>query len=160
MAFLTGDIRRANAIFLSMLAPITIRIWYEAVIWRMEQGPQMLGFQVMHLAAGGPYATIVAPVLLFSLMAWYVYAGWIVLIAVLGIVRQESQKPRNLRHAFFGGVLYIAFMLQADALQSQDFSEVGLWMGVTGLSCLGIALLSLGIVGFTKNPIGNARLAI
>ena len=63
MAFLSGDVRKANAIFLLVLAPILVRLWYEAVVWRLEQGPQMLGFQVMHLAAGGDFAVVLAPLL-------------------------------------------------------------------------------------------------
>jgi hypothetical protein len=53
MAFISGDVRKTNGVFLLILSPVMVRLWYEAVVWRIQSGPQMLGFQVLHLAAGG-----------------------------------------------------------------------------------------------------------
>jgi len=124
MTLISGDVRKANAVFLLVLTPIVLRLWYEAVVWRLEQGPQMLGFQVMHLAAGGPYAPVLAPVLLVSFFAIHIYFLWVLALVVLRFIPRARRGLTNVRLAVAGVFSYLAFAYVADFLQADDLSQV------------------------------------
>jgi hypothetical protein len=123
MAFLSGDVRKTNAVFLLMLLPIIVRLWYEAVVWRLEQGPQMLGFQVLHLAAGGAFALVVAPILLISYFVVYVYLLWVLAVVILRFVPRGRRGLANVHQAITGALAYIAFGCVANFLQNGNLSR-------------------------------------
>jgi hypothetical protein len=51
----------------------------------------MLGFEVMHGAAGGAVAAVLAPLLLLSLLAGYMYLLWVLVIVALRLVSRQRQ---------------------------------------------------------------------
>ena len=149
MALLSGDIRKVNAIFLLVISPIIVRIWYEAVVWRLERGPQMLGFEVMHGAAGGPFAVALAPLLLFSLLAGYVYLLWVIVVAALRLIFRRRQIF-NVHFAAVGALCYIAFAYMADYLQADGLTHAGLLRGAFLLTMIVLAMAWLIYSGFRK----------
>jgi hypothetical protein len=148
MAILSGDIRKTNAVFLMVLAPIIVRIWYEAVVWRLDQGPQMLGFQVLHLAAGGEFAPVLAPLLLCSFLAVYVYLFWVIVVVVLRFIPRARRGLSNVHLAGAGALLYVVFGLVADFLQSKDLSRLVLVGAAVLLSAVVFVFGWLIYIGF------------
>lgn len=151
MAVLSGDIRKANAIFLLVLTPIVVRIWYEAVVRRLERGPQMLGFEVVHGAAGGALAVILAPLLLFSLLAAYIYLLWVIVVLALRLIPRQRQFI-NAHFAAVGALCFIAFGYITDHLQGDSLSHTGLLRGAFVLTVIVLIMAWLVYSGFRKSP--------
>jgi predicted secreted protein len=160
MTFFSGDIRKANAVFLLVLAPIILRLWYEAVVWRLEQGPQMLGFQVLHLSAGGAYAPVLAPVFLFSFLAIYLYLLWVLVLVVMQFIKRAHPGPSNVRLAVVGALSFIAFAYAADYLQTDNLSRELIWGGAFLLTLIVVVDAWLIYSGLIKTIHGTTEHAV
>src|ERR1044072_9324809 len=68
-----------NGLFLVIAVPIFLRLWVEAVLWRIERGPQMLAFSLMHGGAGAltvPLVVSLVTVYVYGLFALAVGVAW------------------------------------------------------------------------------------
>jgi hypothetical protein len=104
---------RVNTILLLLLAPIVVRFWIEAVVWRLERGPQMLGFSLAHGGAG--WMTV--PLILSFLTIW-IYAVWVVIVIVLWTLPASRGKIAKPHRVVLGGVSLFAFLTIADFAQA------------------------------------------
>jgi hypothetical protein len=71
----------ANGALLLLTLPFLLRLWVEAVVWRIDRGPQMLGFSLVHGGAG-----VLTVPLVISWLVTHVYLLFAVIVAVLWIV--------------------------------------------------------------------------
>ncbi len=108
------SLTRVNAILLLLVAPILVRFWVEAVIWRLERGPQMLGFSLAHGGAG--WMTL--PLILSFLTIW-IYGVWVVIVIVLWAIPPFRGKVAQPHRVVLGGVSLFAFLAIADFLQAE-----------------------------------------
>lgn len=122
------SLTRVNAILLLLLAPIVVRFWVEAVVWRLERGPQMLGFSLAHGGAG--WMTL--PLILSFLTIW-IYAVWVVIVIVLWAIPASRGKIAKPHRVVLGGVSLFAFLEIADFLQA-DMSAAIVLMGAAAMS--------------------------
>jgi hypothetical protein len=136
------SLTRVNAILLLLLAPIMVRFWVEAVIWRLERGPQMLGFSLAHGGAG--WMTL--PLILSFLIIW-IYAGWVVVVIVLWAIPRFRGKIAKPYRVVLGGVSLFAFLAIADFLQA-DMSTAIVLMGAAAMNTCACAIGWLIYVGF------------
>lgn len=136
------SLTRVNAILLLLLAPIVVRFWVEAVVWRLERGPQMLGFSLAHGGAG--WMTL--PLLLSFLMIW-IYAVWVVIVIVLWAIPPFRGKIAKPHRVVLGGVSLFAFLELADFLQA-DMSTALVLMGAAAMSACVYAIGWLIYAGF------------
>jgi hypothetical protein len=136
------SLTRVNAILLLLLAPIVVRFWVEAVIWRLERGPQLLGFSLAHGGAG--WMTL--PLILSFLTIW-IYAVWVVIVIVLWAIPQSRGKIAKPHRVVLGGVSLFAFLAIADFLQA-DMSTAVVLMGAAAMSTLAWAIGWLIYAGF------------
>lgn len=150
MALLSGDARRVNATFLLVLAAIILRLWYEAVIWRIEQGPQMLGFQVMHFAAGGDFRTVLAPLLFFSFLAVYAYFLWAIWLGMSWLIPRKRKNLSNAHTAVIGVSCYVGYGATANTLQAEGLSQGVLLSGAALLTVFVFIFGWLIYFGFRK----------
>ena len=143
------SLTRVNAILLLLLAPIVVRFWVEAVIWRLERGPQLLGFSLAHGGAG--WMTL--PLILSFLTIW-IYAVWVVIVTVLWAMPQSRGKIAKPHRVVLGGVSLVAFLAIADFLQA-DMSTAIVLMGAAAMSTLACAigwLIYAGLCPTAGNP--------
>jgi hypothetical protein len=119
---------RINAIFLLLLAPIVVRFWVEAVIWRLARGPQMLGFSLAHAGAG--WMTLP---LILSFLTIGIYAVWVVIVLVLWAIPRFRGKFAQPHRVVLGGVSLFAFFGIADFLQA-DMSTALVLLGAAAMS--------------------------
>jgi hypothetical protein len=136
------SLTRVNAILLLLLAPIVVRFWVEAVIWRLERGPQMLGFSLAHGGAG--WMTL--PLILSFLTIW-IYAVWVVIVIVLWAIPPSRGKIAKPHRVVLGGVSLFAFLAIADFLQA-DMSTAIVLMGAAAMSTFVCAIGWLIYAGF------------
>ena len=137
---------RVNAILLLLLAPIVVRFWIEAVLWRLARGPQLLGFSLAHGGAG--WMTL--PLILSFLTIW-IYAVWVVIVVLLWAIPQSRGKIAKPHRVVLGGVSLFAFLTIADFLQG-DVSIAILWVGAAAMSALVCAMGWLIYAGFYLTP--------
>ena len=138
------SLTRVNAILLLVLAPIVVRFWVEAVIWRLERGPQMLGFSLAHGGAG--WMTL--PLILSFLTIW-IYGVWVVIVIVLWAIPPFRGKIAKPHRVVLGGVSLFAFLAIADFLQA-DMSTAIVLLGAAAMSAFVGAIGWLIYAGF--NP--------
>ena len=136
------NLTRVNAILLLLLAPIVVRFWVEGVWWRLERGPQMLGFSLAHGGAG--WMTL--PLLLSFLTIW-IYAVWVVFVMVLWAIPPSRRKIAKPHRVALGGVSLFAFLAIADFLQA-DLNPVLVLTGAAAMTALAGAMGWLIYAGF------------
>jgi hypothetical protein len=136
------DLTRVNAIFLLVLAPIVVRFWVEAVVWRLERGPQMLGFSLAHGGAG--WMTLP---LILSFLSIGIYAAWVVIVIVLWAIPLSRGKIAKAHRVLLGGVSLFAFLAVADFLQA-DISTAIVLLGAAAMSTSACAMGWLIYSGF------------
>jgi hypothetical protein len=136
------SLTRVNAILLLLLAPIIVRFWVEAVIWRLERGPQMLGFSLAHGGAG--WMTLP---LILSFLTMGIYAVWVAIVIVLWAAPSSRGKIAKPHRVVLGGVSLFAFMAIADFLQA-DMSTTIVLMGAAAMSTCVCAIGWLIYAGF------------
>jgi hypothetical protein len=140
------SLTRVNAILLLLLAPIVVRFWVEAVIWRLERGPQMLGFSLAHGGAG--WMTLP---LILSFLTIGIYAVWVVVVIVLWALPLSRGKIAKPHRVVLGGVSLFAFLKIADFLQA-DMSTAIVLMGAAAMTTFGGAIGWLIYAGFSATP--------
>lgn len=128
------NLARVNQILLILLAPIVLRFWVEAVVWRLERGPQMLGFSLAHGGAG--WMTL--PLLLSFLTIW-IYGAWVVIVIVLWAMPLSRGKIAKPHRVVLGGVSLLAFLEIADFLQA-DMSMAIVLIGAAAMTALVCAM--------------------
>jgi hypothetical protein len=136
------SLTRVNAILLLLLAPIVVRFWVEAVIWRLARGPQMLGFSLAHGGAGW----LTLPLIL-SFLTIGIYAVWVVIVIVLWAIPRSRGKVAKPHHVLLGGVSLFALLRIADFLQA-DMSTAIVLLGAAAMSTFVCAIGWLIYVGF------------
>jgi hypothetical protein len=112
MAQLSASLGRVNAVLLLLVTPFIVRIWVEAVVWRLLRGPQMLGFSLLHGGAGWMTLPLV-----LSFLTIYVYALWVVFIIVLWTIPASRKRITKPQLVVLGGGSVVVFFLIADFLQ-------------------------------------------
>jgi hypothetical protein len=138
------DLTRTNAILLLLLAPIVVRFWVEAVVWRLERGPQMLGFSLAHGGAG--WMTLP---LILSFLSIGIYAVWVVIVLVLWAIPLSRGRIARAHRVLLGGVSLFAFFAISDFLQA-DISTAIVLFGAAAMSTSVCAMGWLIYSGF--NP--------
>src|SRR4030042_6161020 len=150
MSLISGSFKRTNAIFLLLLLPILLRFWVEAVLWRLKEGPQMLGFQLMHGAA-----VWLTPVLFLSILATFTYYLWVAFVCVRWLIPTFRKQDRHHLWPLIGGGAVFLFYIVANFLQLKDLSPVQLYGNAVVLSLLVLVTVGLVFFGFkttrTKN---------
>ena len=139
------SLTRVNAILLLLLAPIVVRFWVEAVIWRLARGPQMLGFSLAHGGAG--WMTLP---LILSFLTIGIYAVWVVIVIVLWAIPRSRARFAKPHHAVLGGVSLFAFLEIADFLQA-DMSTAMVLLGAAAMSTFACAMGWLIYAGFSPS---------
>jgi hypothetical protein len=140
------SLTRVNAILLLLVAPIVVRFWVEAVVWRLQRGPQMLGFSLAHGGAG--WMTL--PLILSFLTIW-IYAAWVVIVVVLWAIPLFRGKIAKPHRVVLGGASLFAFLEIADFLQA-DMSTALVLMGAAAMSTCVCAIGWLIYAGFYLTP--------
>ena len=128
------NLTRVNAILLLLVAPIVARFWVEAVVWRLERGPQMLGFSLAHGGAG--WMTLP---LILSFLAIWIYAAWVVVAMVLWAIPRSRRRIAKPQRVVLGGVSLYAFLEIADFLQA-DMSTAIVLLGAAAMSAFACAI--------------------
>jgi hypothetical protein len=136
------DLTRINAILLLLLAPIVVRFWVEAVVWRLERGPQMLGFSLAHGGAG--WMTLP---LLLSFLTIGIYAVWVGIVIVLWAIPLSRGRIARAHRVLLGGVSLFAFLTISELLQA-DISTAIVLMGAAAMSMSVCAMGWLIYAGF------------
>jgi hypothetical protein len=137
------SLTRVNAIFLLLLAPIVVRFWVEAVIWRLARGPQMLGFSLAHAGAG--WMTLP---LILSFLTIGIYAVWVVIVTVLWAIPRSRGKFAKAHRVVLGGVSLFAFLGIAESLQA-PMSTALVLLGAAAMSTFVGAIGWLIYAGFS-----------
>ena len=145
------SLTRINAILLLLLTPIVLRFWVEAVIWRLERGPQMLGFSLAHGGAG--WMTLP---LILSFLTIGIYAVWVVIVIVLWAIPASRGKIAKPHRVVLGGVSVFAFLAIADFLQA-DMSTTIVLMGAAAMSACVCAIGWLIYAGFSPTAETRGR---
>ena len=147
---LPKDLTRTNAILLLLLAPIVVRFWVEAVVWRLERGPQMLGFSLAHGGAG--WMTLP---LLLSFLTIGIYAVWVVIVFVLWAIPLSRGRIARAHRVLLGGVSLFAFLAISDFLQA-DISTAIVLLGAAAMGTSACAMGWLIYIGL--NPTVETRI--
>jgi hypothetical protein len=153
MMRLSGNLGRVNAILLLLVAPIVVRVWIEAVVWRLQRGPQMLGFSLLHGGAGW-----LSVPLLLSFLAISVYSLWVIVVMTLWAIPASRRKIVQPHFVLLGGASLCVFMLIAQLLQ-QDMRAPLVWLGAAGLTALVGTMGWLTYAGFRRDEKGAADTA-
>jgi len=135
MNLFRGDLRRTNAVFVLCAVPLLVRVWIEAVGWRLSRGPQMVGFSLMHGGAG--YWTIP---LIASLLAIQIYMLWAAAVAIRSIHPVWRSEASGKRLIALGLASIWLYLYVGDSMQ------VELPPALLYLGALGMTVLLLGLV--------------
>jgi hypothetical protein len=144
MRFLTGDLRSTNAYFLLVVAPMMPRIWYEAVVWRLQHGPEMLGFQLMH--RGGLLAAVVS----ISLFATSIYIYWCILVSILHLISKSRREIYRIQYCCIGAICVVLFAYIADSLQQSQLTHEAIYAGAGAMAALALVIGWLVFAGFRR----------
>lgn len=129
--------------------PAVLRFWMEAVIWRLNGGPQMLGFSLFHGGAGW-----LTPVLVVSFIATYLYFLWIASVGFRWVI--PALRKRNGGHyvpLLAAGAIYLFFLL-ADQLQ-KNLAPAVLAIGAILLSALVLVITGFVFYGLKNTERGS-----
>lgn len=135
---------KANAVFLFLSLPFFLRIWVEAVLWRFDTGPQMLGFSFMHGGAG----LFTIPIA-FSLIATSAYWLFVVVVALLWLIPPARKEMTGTKLVILGGAATLASSVLASLLQL-PLSQPTLYLGAALLSALMGASVWLAILSLKQ----------
>lgn len=135
MNLLRGNLTQTNGLFLLCIAPLLVRIWIEAVVWRLNEGPQMLGFQVIHLAAG----SWTVPLFVSLLILW-LYQLWAAVIVVAALVPAWRRITAGKRFVVLGAGSVLVFFCVADFIQT-ELPTTAVYVGATAMAGLLLLLV-------------------
>ncbi len=139
-----GKVTTANAALLLLALPFLLRLWVEAVAWRLERGPQMLGFSLAHGGAGA----LTVP-LLISLLANFVYWLFVAVVGVLWLFPTVRARLAGTALVLLGGTGTFGFQALATYMQN-DLPTGVLYTGAVALSVLFVFLLAVTVVSFRR----------
>jgi uncharacterized protein with PQ loop repeat len=125
-----------NAAFLLLTLPFLLRLWFEAVVLRIDSGPQMLGFSLVHGGAGA----LTIP-LMISWVATYIYWLFVIAVAALWLFPTVRARIVGTPHILLGGVGTLA--VQALALYMQSDLPTFLLYAVAFLLSVIVMLLAV-----------------
>jgi hypothetical protein len=129
---------------LLLALPFLLRLWVEAVAWRLERGPQLLGFSLAHGGAG-----VLTVPLLISLLAHFVYWVFVAVVGVLWLLPALRVRMAGTVLVLLGGIGTFGFQVLATYMQN-DLSSSVLYAGAVGLSALLVFLVAVTIVSFRR----------
>ena len=139
-----GSVARTNAGFLLLTLPFLVRLWVEAVAWRLERGPQMIGFSLAH----GGVGVFTVPLLL-SLFASLMYWLFVAVVAVLWFVPSVRARMDGALLVVLGGVGTFGFQALATFMQNELPIAV-LYAGAVALSALFVFLVAVTVSSFRR----------
>lgn len=134
-----GKVAMVNGAFLLLTLPFLLRLWVEAVLWRIDRGPQMLGFSLMHGSAG-----VLTVPLVISWLAIYAYWLFVVAVLMLWIVPALRGRMVGISLVLLGGVGTVGIQALAAYMQS-DLPIGALYTGGFLLSALVVFLVIVAI---------------
>ena len=137
-----GRVATANAAFLVLALPFLLRMWVEAVAWRLERGPQMLGFSLAHGGAGA----LTVP-LLISLLATLVYWSFVAVVGALWLFPAVRARMVGTVLVLLGGIGTFGFQALATYMQN-DLPTGVLYAGAVALSALLVFLVAVTVASF------------
>ena len=137
-----GRVATANAAFLLLALPFFLRLWVEAVAWRLERGPQMLGFSLAHGGAGA----LTVP-LLISLLATFAYWLFVAVVGVLWLFPAVRARMVGTVLVLLGGIGTFGFQALATYMQN-DLPTGVLYAGAVALSALLVFLVAVTVASF------------
>ena len=133
-----------NGLFLVVSAPMLVRLWVEAVLWRIERGPQMLAFSLMHGGAGALTVPLVV-----SLVTLYVYGLFALVIAVAWLIPSVRARITGIGSVLLGVVGASAFQALAILLQRELPTSL-LYVGAIVLSAVLVFLFVVAVNSFRE----------
>jgi hypothetical protein len=139
-----GSVARTNAGLLLLTLPFLARLWVEAVAWRLERGPQMIGFSLAHGGAGA----FTVPVLI-SLLATLVYGLFVAVVALLWLIPPMRARMDGTVFVLLGGIGTFGFQALA-ALMQNDLPVSLLYAGAAALSALFVLLVAVMVASFRR----------
>ena len=137
MGLISGNLRTTNAIWLALVMPILLRLWVEAVLWRLQRGPQMLFFSLAHGGAG-----LLTPVLLLSYLALWIYWLWVAIVTLRWLIPSQRHNVKGILSALTGAITLFAFFELGQRLQS-PLDPLPLYAGAAIMTGLGVVPLAL-----------------
>ena len=140
----SGLVAKVNAAFLILILPFFIRMWIEAVVWRIQRGPQMLGFSLIHAGAGIFTIPIMAGFL--ALFLYWIFVGVVVVLWLIPAVRR---KMAGTLWVVLGGAATWAFDTVADYLQ-RELPFAVICLGALVLSALLGSFVLLAVLSLRK----------
>ena len=135
---------KVNAVFLLLVLPFFLRLWIEAVVWRIERGPQMLGFSLIHGGAG----TFTAPIVL-SYLSMFLYWMFVAAVALMWLFPSVRKQMAGTKLIIFGGTSTFAFVVVAEYMQT-ELPVAVLYLGALALSALACLFLWLSFLSFRE----------
>jgi hypothetical protein len=139
-----GSVAKTNAGLLLLTLPFLLRLWVEAVAWRLERGPQMIGFSLAHGGAG-----VLTVPLLISLLANLVYWLFVVIVVVLWLVPPVRARMDGVGLALLGGIGTFGFQALATLMQN-DLPTVVLYAGAVAMSVLLVSLVAVIVASLRR----------
>jgi hypothetical protein len=139
-----GSVAKTNAGLLLLTLPFLLRLWVEAVAWRLERGPQMIGFSLVHGGAG-----VLTVPLLMSLLAQLVYWLFVAVVAVLWLVPPVRARMDGTGLALLGGIGTFGFQALATFMQN-DLPTGVLYAGAAALSALLVFLVAVIVASLRR----------
>jgi hypothetical protein len=139
-----GRVTTANAALLLLALPFLLRVWVEAVAWRLERGPQMLAFSLAHGGAG-----VLTVPLLISLLANFVYWLFVAVVGVLSLFPNVRVRMAGTVLVLLGGIGTFVFQALATYMQN-DLPTGVLYTAAVALSVLLVFLVALTVVSFGR----------
>ena len=143
-----------NGVLLMLVVPIVLRLWTEAVVWRFENGLQMLLFSMMHGGAG--WLTIP---LFLSFLAIYVYALWVVVVVLLWVIPASRRRIAKAQLVVLSGAALAGFVVLAGFLQ-QDTPKPYLFAGAVAMSVVVFLMGWIIYSGFRVSSASEGKSAV
>lgn len=139
-----GSVVTTNGGLLLLTLPFLARLWVEAVAWRLERGPQMIGFSLAHGGAG-----VFTVPLVISLLATLVYWLFVVVVALLWLVPPARARMEGIVLVLLGGIGTFGFQALA-ALMQNDLPSSVLYAGAVVLSATFVLLVAVTVASFRR----------
>lgn len=144
MNIFRGDLKRTNAVFVLCALPLLIRLGHEAIVWRLADGPQMVGFRLMHAGAGK------WTVLLFaSFFAIQIYMLWSAIVAIRSFFPSWRAAASGKRFILVGLGLIWLYLFTGDYLQV-DLPKTAIYAGATAMAILLLCMLGLAATSLLR----------
>ena len=137
-------VAKANGAFLLLILPFYIRMWIEAVVWRIQRGPQMLGFSLIHAGAG-----IFTIPIMVGFLGMFLYWLFVAAVVVLWLFPSVRRKMQGTLWVVLGGAATWAFNSLSEFLQ-RELPALVVYLGALVLTALLGSLVLLAILSLRK----------